>query len=110
MDFRKMNGDKSILLNCPFMDRKDRKELKKLINVSNKYKHKGNSYIHVSFKGKNIRRSRAVIMVNFNCILPRGIHIHHINKNIHDDGLKNLALLKDYDHISLHSAGVRRKK
>lgn len=90
---------------CLECEREDRKELKKLIARSKKIKHKGNSYISIIFKGKNTTRSRAVIMVHFNCILPKEIHIHHINGKIRDDRLQNLAILRDYDHFSLHSAG-----
>ena len=111
-DFREFNGDKSILLQCKFMNPEDRKKLKKLIARSKRIKHKKNSkgYVQINFKGKNIPRSRAVIQVEFNCILPKEIHIHHINENKQDDRLKNLAVLRDYDHLSLHSAGKRRNK
>lgn len=107
-DIRRLNGDKSILLGCKFMDSKDRKELRKLIKLSRRNKHKKKGYISIFFKGKSIRRSRAVIQVEFNCILPRDAHIHHINGNEQDDRLNNLALLWDRDHLSLHSAGKRK--
>ena len=38
MDFRRMNGDKSILLGCQFMDDKERKDLINLIKLSKKWK------------------------------------------------------------------------
>lgn len=110
-DFRDFNGDKSILFQCEFMNQEDRKNLKKLIARSNRIKHnKKKGYITINFKGKIIKRSRAVIQVEFNCILPKNIHIHHINENEQDDRLKNLAILRDYDHLSLHCAGKRRIK
>jgi len=109
-DFREFNGDKSILLQCKFMDGEDRKELKKVISKSRNKNPNSKGYIPISFKGKYMARNRAVIMVNFNCILPREIHIHHINGKKSDDRLKNLAVLRDYDHLSLHSAGKRSKK
>lgn len=56
---------------------------------------------YISKGGRKIRLHR-YIWEKYNGVIPRGYHIHHIDKNKFNNNIENLALLSPTEHEKLH--------
>lgn len=72
----------------------------------------GYVYIRKQIKGKfiEIKRSRAIMQLHLNKELEVWETVHHKNGDKSDDGIENLQVMTNSEHISLTHAGKRRKK
>lgn len=65
------------------------------------YQTEENDYFRHSIKGTTILMHRYVWEF-YNCKIPKGYHIHHIDGNKANNDISNLQLLKGTEHWSLH--------
>lgn len=66
------------------------------------YQTSENDYFRHSENGKTILMHRYVWEF-YNCKIPKGYHIHHIDGNKANNDISNLKLLKGTEHWALHS-------
>lgn len=65
------------------------------------YQTNENDYFRHSIKGSTILMHRYVWEF-YNCKIPKGYHVHHIDGDKSNNDISNLQLLKGTEHWSLH--------
>lgn len=61
----------------------------------------GKDYHYNSVKRKHLHQA---VWEHYYGSIPSGYHIHHIDLNKDNNDISNLAMMKEYDHLKLHSS------
>ena len=70
----------------------------------------GDYYGWQSKKFKGNHRLHAEVWKFYNCSIPKGYTIHHVDKNRDNNQINNLQLLEKGKHFSLHSSNPTNKQ
>jgi len=68
----------------------------------------GRVFVWLPHRGR-VPRSRLVMEEHLGLILPRCLHVHHINEIKDDDRLENLALMFNREHVRWHGWNGKNK-
>ena len=63
-------------------------------------------YVYVEYKGKKIRRYKAVLLES-NVVIPKGYGVHHIDFNRYNDDISNLFICIWSIHRRFHCTKTR---